>query len=406
MLTFKDMQDEVKRRATRNQGGTYFDSTIKITINSSLFRLAREAKWRCLRRTAYFPVTTSYTSGTNLVTVTNSSTTISVTGCDLWADKIEVGRRVKFAGDGNFYQIRAINTSGSFSIDLPFRGASAVNTTYEILPQVEYSLPMQIDHRAFLWHEDFGYPYRMFYVPDQTFYDTRVILNQKYTPTHYRMWGENFVKTQVPTATPLSIVSSNSGDTTSKIMIFGEVDCIPNYEEISLNGTTPVLTTSSFSSVERVSRSATTIGKITVTSSRGNYNIVTIPAGNTTAGVKYCKVQLFAMPTRVFNMNVHYYKDPFALVNDNDIHELGQEFDEAILLLSVAKIKYQENQTEGDKWFALFTDEVNNLKKNNVDKIDWLPILKRPSQDRTDPFVVKNLLYRQIGPTYGPQSRQ
>jgi hypothetical protein len=407
MLNFKDLQDEVKQRATRNQGGTYFDSTIKNIINTSLFRLAREAKWRCLRRKTYFPTITSYTSGTNFVSVTQSSTAISLisTACDLWTDKIEIGRRVKFGGDGNFYYIRSISSNTSFSIDLPYRGVTTTRNTYEILPQDEYSLPIQVDHRAFLWHEDFGYPYRMFYVPDQTFYDTRVIITQKYPPTHYRMWGENYVKTAVPTATPICVVSDSAADTSGKVIIFGDVSGSPNYEEVNINGTTTVTTSNLFTNIERVAKNSNTTGKITVTSSRGSYEIVTLPAGDTTAGVKYSKVQIFALPTRVFNINVHYYKDPYRLVNDDDVHEMGQEFDEAILLLSVAKIKYQENQQEGDKWFAMYKDELVNLRMTNIDKIDWTPILKRPSQDRTDPFVVKNLLYRQVGPSYGPQAR-
>jgi hypothetical protein len=405
MLTFKDIVDEVKQRATRNQGGNYFDTTIKNIINSSLLRIAREGKWRCLRRATYFPVITSYTSGTNYITVTNSSTSVTVSGCNLWTDKIEIGRRIKFGTDSNYYEIRAVNSNTTLTIDLPYRGTTSTGTTYEIMPQTEYSLPIQVDHRSFLWHEDFGYPYRMFYVPDQTFYDTRIILNQKYTPTHYRMWGENFIKTQVPTATPLCIVSNSTADTSTKVIVFGDVDGSPNYEEVTLNGTTTVTTTNAFCNIERIAKNSNTTGKVTITSSRGSYEIVTIPAGDTTAGVKYSKVQLFAMPTRVFNINVHYYKDPYRLVNDDDVHEMGQEFDEAIILLSVAKIKYQEAQQEGDKWFALYTDELKNLMKTNVDKIDWIPILKRPSQDRTDPFVVKNLLFRQVGPAYGPQSR-
>ena len=49
-FTFKDIQDEVAFRATLNQGGTQFTTAIKNAINTSLFRLSREAYWRPLRR--------------------------------------------------------------------------------------------------------------------------------------------------------------------------------------------------------------------------------------------------------------------------------------------------------------------------------------------------------------------
>lgn len=148
------------------------------------------------------------------------------------------------------------------------------------------------------------------------------------------------------------------------------------------------------------------MGRITVTSSRGSYTIAVLPAGDTTANIKYSKVQVHPLPNRDFPINVYYYKDPYRLVNDDDVHELGQNFDESIILLSVAKLKYQDSQAEGDRWYNLYEDEVRNLKKTNIDKIDWLKALKRPNQGRTDPYVTKNLLFRQVGGYYGPSSRR
>jgi hypothetical protein len=84
-LTFLDIQNEVKRRALRDQAGNDYNEEIKNVINTSLFRLARESKWRCLRRRTYFTTKASYFSGTNFVNVTASSTAVSLisTACDL-----------------------------------------------------------------------------------------------------------------------------------------------------------------------------------------------------------------------------------------------------------------------------------------------------------------------------------
>jgi len=408
MLTFYDLQQEVKRRAIRNQAGTEFDDEIKNIINTSLFRVARESKWRCLRRKKVaFTTKTSYTSGTGLVTVTNSSTAISLsaTACNLWVDKIEIGRRVKFGTDSNFYAIKAINSNTNFVIDMPYKGTTSTATSYEILPQEEYNMPMQVDHRAFLWHEDYGYPYKMVPVPDQTFFDSGAYLTDKNTPTHYRMWGEDNIQLQIPTATPLMVVSSNALDISQQVTIFGNVGGNLSFETLFISGTTASKTSLEFESVERIAKNDSTLGYITVTTSRGNYQVALLPMGDTTSTVKYSKVQLWALPNRVFDMNVHYYKDPYRLVNDGDVHEMGQEFDEAIIMLSVAKIKYQDSQSEGDKWIQLYVNEIESLKKNNVDKIDWFPVLNRPNEATGSPFVSNNLLYRQVGPNYGPQSR-
>jgi hypothetical protein len=92
-------------------------------------------------------------------------------------------------------------------------------------------------------------------------------------------------------------------------------------------------------------------------------------------------------------------------VNDGDIHELGMEFDEAIILLACAKIKYQENQKEANNFFSLYKDELAVLRRYNMDRnLDWRPILKRPSQRRgRRGFLNKNIVWDQLGGNYGPQ---
>lgn len=407
MLTFKDLQDEVARRAVRNQAGTEYTEEIKNVINASLLSLAREAKWRPLRRKTKFLTQTSYFSGTNFVACTQSSTAISFisTACDLWTDQIQIGRKVKFANDGYYYTITAINSNTNFVIDPAFRATSQTRTSYEILPQEEYVLPIQADHRSFLWHEDYGYPYLMYFIPDQLFFKTGSYITRKATPTHYRMWGENMTFCSVPTATPLMLVSSSASDTTQQVTIFGNVSGYPAYETVTLGGTTATMTASQFETVERIAKNASTTGTVTITASRSNYTLSVLPAGDTTATTKYSRVQIHPLPTRNFNVNVYYYKEPYRLVNDGDIHELGQEFDEALILLSVAKIKYQDSQAEGDRFLQLYATEVSSLRKYNVDKIDWQITLKRPKEDRVEPFVAGNLLFRQAGPYYGPSSR-
>jgi len=407
MLTFKDLQDEIKRRSIRNQAGDVYDEEIKNAINASLLSLAREAKWRPLRRKTTFRTIESYTSGTNFVAVTQSSTAVSLisTACDLWADQVQVGRRVRIGTDSRYYVIKAINSNTNFVIDLPYRGSTATRTNYEVYPQEEYSLPIQVDHRSFLWHEDYGYPYLMYFIPDQSFLKTGSYLSSKATPTHYRMWGENMVRAEVPTATPLMLVSSSASDTTQQVTVFGNVSGYPAYEVVTLGGTTTTRTVLEFETVERIAKNASTAGTITVTASRSTYVLTVLPAGDTTATIKYSKVQLHPLPTRVFDVNVYYYKEPYRLVNNGDTHEMGQEFDEAIILLSVAKIKYQDSQGEGDRFLQLYATEVSSLRKYNVDKIDWQITLKRPKEDRVEPFVSGNLLFSQAGPYFGPSSR-
>ena len=223
------------------------------------------------------------------------------------------------------------------------------------------------------------------------------------------MWGEDMVIRQPSQATTMGVFSTKTADTSISVTIFGISGGYPAYEIITTNasdGATIVTGGVSFSSVERVSKSASSSGRIGVyCDANTSTTVAVMPMGDTTGGILYKKVKIHPCPTRVFPINVCYYKDPYRLVNDNDVHELGQEFDEAIILLSVAKVKGETEETGAGSFFSLWQDEMRSLRKTNMDKIDWLPTLQRPRGSAKDQRVAPNLLYRQVGSYFGPARR-
>jgi hypothetical protein len=406
MLTYGDLISEVKRRAIRDQSGTTFDTAVKNIINTSLFRISREAPWRVMRRKSYFDTVTSYTKGSGAATATTSSVNVTLTGATLITDDVHIDRSIKLSGDGDYFDIRSITGETTLTIDRLWGASTTTNMTYEIFPQCEYNLPIQAGHRMFIWHEDYGYPYQLDYVTDQEFVNDGYDRWEKGTPTTYMMWGEDMVKQQPKQAGRLTVFSTSANDTNQTVTIFGTVGGYPAFENITLNGATAVTGGSLFSAVERITKNATSAGRIGVFADANTSTVVAImPMGDTTAGVMYRKIKLYPLPTRVFPINVQYYKDPYRLVNDGDVHELGQEFDEAIILLSVAKIKAENSQNEAGGFFNMYVDEIRTLKKINCDKIDWFPTLLRPKATVRDTSVRPNLLYRQVGSEFGRRSR-
>ena len=402
-MLYSDLQNEVKRRATRDQGGTQFDTAVKNIINTSLFRLGREAMWRPLRRKGQFTTVTSYTTGSGAVTVIASSTAVTITGATLLTNNVRAGRFIKISGSNTYYKIATITGETTLTLDKVWDGSASTTATYEILPREEYNLPIQAGHRMFLWHRENGYPSQLVYVTDQSFYGSEALDVTTSTPTHYHMWGEDMVKEQLLAASVMAVASSSGSDTTQKVTVFGTVLGYPDYEQITVGNSG----SKSFSSVERVVKDSTSVGRITITANSAKTTVAVLPVGDTTAGILYRKIQLYPLPDSVFDIYVQYYKDPYRLVNDYDVHELGQEFDEAIILMAVAKIKYESNQTEGDKWFSMYKDELKSLRKTNTDKIDWVPTLHKPSQGKVgDMLVHSNLQYSQVGGYYGPRVRR
>lgn len=411
MFTFAQLQDEVKRRATRDQSGTTYTNPTKNIINTSLFRVARECPWRVLRRSAFFSTETSYSTGTGAVSVTNGSNSFSVTGATFITDNIQVGRKVKFGTDSGYYTIRTITSETAGTLDRLYAGTTSTTTSYQILPTEVYNLPVQVNPtRDFLWHNAYGYPMKLEYVTEQEFRGYNVNDTNVAKPVAYRMWGQDMVITQLVQPSVIRVVSSSASDTSKNITVFGIVSGYPDYEVIVTNGTSAVSGSKSFSSVERVVKDSTTVGRITVDANSGADIVAVIPVGLTTLGIFYPKVKLYPLPDGIYPINVEYYKDPWALVNDTDIHEMGQDFDEAIILLAVAKIKYESSMLDdGDKFFLLYKDEIASLRRTNMDKIDGFFTLKRPqdSLGGRNSRISRGLSYLQLGNgNFGPSVRR
>lgn len=404
---FSELQAEVARRGTKNQGGSTFTTPIKNLINTSIERIAREANWKILRRSGKFYTVAPYITGT--VSCTNGSTLVAGSGT-LWLTgtaPVVVGRRMSLGGSNQRYTIVSINSDTSINVDYTFDGTTASGLTYTIYGQEEYNLPIQTNKEAILQHEKLGYPYVLQYITERQFYASAVNTLVQYTPTHYHMWLQDTVIAQPTSASVVTCVSSSSADTGQgqTVTVFGTVAGYPDSETITITGTSGAVGSKSFTNIDRVTKNATTTGRITTTSNSSGTIVAVIPTGYQTDSIRYKKVKLFPLVDSAFPIYVDFYKQPYRLVNDGDIHELGDAFDEAIILLATAKLKLESNIDEGTKFMALFQDELKSLKQYNVDKLDWLATLLKPGQYRYGTNRINRFLsYQQLGGGFGPSA--
>lgn len=403
MYTFSELQAEVARRGTRDQSGSTYTTSIKNIINTSLFHVARSANWKTLRRKAFFNTVATYTTGT--LTATASSASFTGSGINWITAGVQPGRYLTISGSNQRYTVQTITGENAFTTDYTYDGTTASSLTYTLYGQEYYNLPIQTGREAILWHDKFGYKFRLNYLPEREFLSSGINGLISYTPTHYHMWDNLSIQNQVLAASVITVSSTSTSDTSQSITVFGTVSGLPDFETIMLNGTTTVAGTKSFSEVERVTKNGTTIGAVTVTSNTANNTVVKIPGGYITDSVQYKRIKVFPLPDSVFPINVYFYKQPYRLVGDNDIHELGQEFDEAIILFATAKLKLEANIDEGKVFMQLYNDEIKNLKTYNVDKLDWLPTLQRAGQDGYNTSRFRRFLsYQNLGGNFGPSN--
>ena len=405
-FTFEDLTKEVLRRGTRDESGNQFASAAANLVNTALWTVARSARWRQLRRETTFNTVAPYADATALATVVKNSASVTLPNADLYANDVRIGRYIKLTGSAKYYRIVQVNSATTLTLDQPFDGSSSSSSTYGILPQEYYSLPIQIGHEAFFWHRAYGYPLTLTYVPTQEFYQAGVLDVLTNVPLGYRMWGCDASLEQPKQPGILSYVSNSATDTGISITTFGTVNGYPDYEIIVTNGTSAVSGTKSFSNIDRITKNQNSTGLIKITSDAGNTTVGALPVGNTTTGPQYTKVQLYPLPYKVFPINCLYYKQVYKMVNSGDIHELGEEFDEAIILLATAKIKAEQNLKEDAATFmSMYNEEIRGLKRVNVDKVDYYPKLQAPKGNYWNAWK-GGLRYAQIGGQgqFGPSS--
>lgn len=406
---YSDLQSEILRRATRDQSGTQFMTAAANIVNTSLWTVARSARWKQLRRETTFNTVTSYadtaTPVAALATVVANSASVILPNAQLYTNDIAIGRYIKINGSAKYYRIAQVNSQTTLTLDQTWDGASSTTATYGILPAEYYTLPIQIGHEAFFWHRAYGYPLMLTYVPSQDFYMSGVLDILTNVPLGYRMWGCDSSLEQPKQPSRLTAISNSNTDTAA-ITWFGTVNGYPDYEIVNLTAGTSVSGVKLFSNIDRITKNNNTTGLITITSDGGNTTVGALPVGNTTTGPQYTKVQLYPLPYKVFPINCLYYKQPYKLVNSGDIHELGEEFDEAIILLGTAKMKAEQNLLQDSQNFmTMYKDELVTLRRTNTDKIDWYPKLQAPKGNYWNAWT-GGLRYASIGGQgqFGPQS--
>ena len=140
--TYLDLQDEVKTRSTRNQSGNEFTTRIKNVINTTVARVAREAKWRTLRRISTFDTVAAYSTGTGAVSVTNGSKNVTITGATLLTDGVHIGRRIDLGGSTLPYVVKEITGETTLVLNQNYDGTTSSTQTYKIFGQEEYNIPL------------------------------------------------------------------------------------------------------------------------------------------------------------------------------------------------------------------------------------------------------------------------
>jgi hypothetical protein len=242
--------------------------------------------------------------------------------------------------------------------------------------QEEYPLDYMFGSVAFVWHRTFGYNYKVTPVPERLFVQMGMDGITEGPVYWYRIYGGKNVLAQPSAASVITVVSSTSD--TAKIHIEGIVSGYPDREEITLSGTTPVLTTKQFTEVHRISKSEATTGRITLTSNSAAVTVGVLPAGLASQTLRRKFIKFYYIPdTDGDSIYVYGHEKILNMVDDNDVPQLPEEFDEAITLKAChIGMAYEEGlATKAEYIDQKYDKEIRRLRKLNTKDDDWTPIL-------------------------------
>ena len=193
-------------------------------------------------------------------------------------------------------------------------------------------------------------------------------------PFRYRWVGEESVKEQPANPSTISIESSNVGDLSETLRIWGDVNGEEDAIDPVLLGQTPVISTKVFSRVTRISKDADTLGTITIKETAGGKVLATL--GPLDSEVRYKRLKIHEVPSSASTGSLTIQKRVRYLESDNDIPEL--DVDEILIVGAFANMLYINQQfdkalVQEAKFKGLIADKLSEETQLTDSNVQFTP---------------------------------
>ncbi len=259
--------------------------------------------WPWRHKTTTLQVVANYKTGT--VTVTNGSRTVSGTGGATFTSAM-IGRLFKLDRDVEMYQIKAVPTSSSLTLEQPYIGDSGSSLTYFIWKKY-YSLPSDVQYGSNIYVN--GYPYKLGVTPKEDFDNSFISPFVSGLPLAWTWYG---IDRTVSTYTTGSV----SGTVDTKTLTGSGTTFIDNVFE----GTKVTIGTLVYN-VESVDSNT----QLTLVQ-----NLKVAVASGTTYSAETKNrslISLSSTPDPVINLSLVYSKNTYDYLNDNDEPEIWSGYE-------------------------------------------------------------------------------
>ncbi len=267
-------------------------------------------------------------------------------------------------------------------------------TTFTTVALTEnYQLPRELDSISLI--RQTTSPTKVNFVPDDIFYEKMPDPLATGNPQWYRIWEEEGVSVRLSSDDTIEVLSSSASDTSQTVRIVGyDANGLLRTESLTLTGTTFVPGTITYASgkVLRISKSADTVGIITVRKATGDTTLVKLAPTETSARFKI--ISFYPIPSSAITIYMEYFTYIRPLEGDNDVPDLPEKWIWLIRVGAMAKV-YQYQGKEGlfNTTQALFASGVRSMVKNDTQNIDYIPVLRSQLEAMKDVYSLTAVPY-------------
>lgn len=178
------------------------------------------------------------------------------------------------------------------------------------------------------------------------------------TPRCYKYSYTRQVQAQPSSASVITAASTSTDDTSSYTMRVRGLDAndVEIAENITLNGTTSVATTTSFTEVWSITKNKSSNGIVTVTSNAGAVTLVRLASEELSRDHQW--IRMLEAPSAIINYRLDFIRKASIVSDDKDRLEAPELFTRALALHLEYLVKHFFYDVSDEKVFAAYLEAV------------------------------------------------
>lgn len=239
-----------------------------------------------------------------------------------------------------------------------------------------YQLPRDCDDIALI--RQTSSPIKVKFIPDDIFYEWLPNPTATGNPKWYRIWEQEGVEVRLSADDTLEVLSSSASDTTQTVRIVGkDANGLIRTESLTLTGTTVVNGSITYNAgdVLRISKSADTVGTITVRKASGDTTLVLLAPTETAARFKIAS--FYPIPSSAITLYLEYFTHIRNLEGDNDTPDIPEKWMWLVWTGARAKVyAYQNKETMFATTQANFAAGLRSMVREDLGNSDYIPALR------------------------------